>query len=229
MSAYAVIRTGGKQLKVVENDLIIVEKLIGDEGDAVTFNEVLMRGGETLEVGAPLIAGAAVAGEIVEQRKGEKIIVFKKRRRQNYRRKKGHRQLETVVRITSLSGKAAAKKTTKAAEPVKAEAQSLTAAPAASTELDDLKLIGGVGKVLEGKLHALGITSFKQVAEFTPEEIARVDEALSFKGRIEREDWIGQARDLMAGLPPRAAVDKKAADAEAEKKTPARKSAKKDD
>jgi large subunit ribosomal protein L21 len=233
MSAYAVIRTGGKQLRVVEDDVIIVERLAGDQGDKVTFGEVLMRGGDKVEIGTPLIEGAAVAGEIVEQRKGEKIIIFKKKRRQNYRRKKGHRQLETVVRITSLTGKASAKKAAAkpAAEPqaLKAEEPRKEAAPKktpAKSAKDDLKLIGGVGKVLEGKLNDLGITTFQQVADFTPEEIARVDEALSFKGRIEREDWIGQAKELMSGAEPRAAVDKKAA---AAKKVPAKKTTKKSD
>ena len=110
---YAVIRTGGKQYKVAEDDVIKVEKLSGETGDSVEFNEVLMIGGtDAPKIGTPLVDGAMVAGEVVEQTRGDKIIVFKKKRRQGYRRKKGHRQLLTSVRILGigLDGKAPAKK-----------------------------------------------------------------------------------------------------------------------
>jgi large subunit ribosomal protein L21 len=100
---FAVIKTGGKQYRVAADDLVVVEKLAGDKGDKITFGEVLMLAdGGTVTVGAPSVAGASVAGEIVEQRKGDKVKVFKKTRRSTYRRKNGHRQLETVVRITGV-------------------------------------------------------------------------------------------------------------------------------
>ncbi len=101
---YAVIRTGGKQYKVAKNDLITIEKLDGvDAGGAVEFKDVLLVGGAgTTTVGAPTVVGASVKGTVVAQRKGEKVIVFKKRRRKNSRRKNGHRQLETVVRIQEI-------------------------------------------------------------------------------------------------------------------------------
>jgi len=119
---FAVIKTGGKQYRVAANDVITIATLEGEPGTAVTFDQVLMvtNDGST-QVGAPLIEGVTVAGEVVEHTRGEKVISFKKRRRQNSRRKRGHRQDYTVVRITEiLSGgakpkKAAAKKTTKAA------------------------------------------------------------------------------------------------------------------
>ena len=102
---FAVIKTGGKQYKVAEDDIIIVEKLEAEEGKKVTFGDVLMRGsGGDVKVGEPLIDGASVTGEVIEQRQGKKILVFKKKRRRNYRRKRGHRQLETVVRITGIKG-----------------------------------------------------------------------------------------------------------------------------
>ncbi|HVN87146.1 MAG TPA: 50S ribosomal protein L21 [Candidatus Binatia bacterium] len=100
---YAVIRTGGKQYRVAPGDLIRIEKLAGDAGAAVAFNEVLMtsaNGG--LKVGAPLVAGARVTGEIVRQGRAKKILVFKKKRRKNYRRHQGHRQYETTVRVTGI-------------------------------------------------------------------------------------------------------------------------------
>jgi large subunit ribosomal protein L21 len=100
---YAVIKTGGKQYKVAKDDILIIEKLPGDAGSVVQFDQVLMVGGAGKSaVGAPLVAGAVVTATVLEQQKGDKILVFKKRRRKNYRRKKGHRQFETVVRIAGI-------------------------------------------------------------------------------------------------------------------------------
>ena len=102
---YAVIKTGGKQYRVQPGDVIVVEKLDGDAGAAVNFGEVLMLGGDKgVTVGAPLIDGAAVAATLIETRKGEKIKIFKKTRRQGYRRTNGHRQMESVLRITGIEG-----------------------------------------------------------------------------------------------------------------------------
>jgi large subunit ribosomal protein L21 len=114
---FAVIKTGGKQYRVAAADLIEVEKLGGQAGEGIAFGEVLMVGGEDgTTVGAPLVAGASVAGEIVEQRRGPKVIAFKKRRRQNSKRKRGHRQQLTLVRITEiLTGGAAPNRGTAAA------------------------------------------------------------------------------------------------------------------
>ncbi|MEE9272977.1 MAG: 50S ribosomal protein L21 [Robiginitomaculum sp.] len=102
---FAVIKTGGKQYKVTKDDIIIVEKLDVEEGKKVTFDDVLLCGlDKDVKIGAPNVKGASVTGEVVEQRKGQKVLVFKKKRRQNYRRKKGHRQHETVVKITAVKG-----------------------------------------------------------------------------------------------------------------------------
>jgi large subunit ribosomal protein L21 len=102
---YAVIKTGGKQYRVQAGDLLVVEKLDGEPGAQVAFNEVLMIGeGETVVVGAPLVDGAAVTATLVETRKGEKIKIFKKIRRQGYRRTRGHRQPESVLRVTAIDG-----------------------------------------------------------------------------------------------------------------------------
>jgi len=103
---FAVIQTGGKQYKVSKDDLIIVEKLEGEAGAKVSFGDVLVCGkDDKVNFGAPMVKGASVAGEIIEQRKGDKVLVFKKKRRQTYRRKRGHRQLESVVRITGITAK----------------------------------------------------------------------------------------------------------------------------
>jgi large subunit ribosomal protein L21 len=102
---YAVIKTGGKQYRVAAGDLLVVEKLDGEPGAAVKFNEVLMLGDEAGSVvGAPLVDGAAVEATLIETRKGDKVRIFKKIRRQGYRRTRGHRQLESVLRVTGIAG-----------------------------------------------------------------------------------------------------------------------------
>jgi large subunit ribosomal protein L21 len=102
---YAVIKTGGKQYRVSPGDLMVVEKLAGEPGASVAFGEVLMVGeGDAVVVGAPTVAGAKVSATLVETRKGEKVKIFKKIRRQGYRRTRGHRQTETVLRVTAIAG-----------------------------------------------------------------------------------------------------------------------------
>lgn len=101
---YAVIKTGGKQYRVQPGDLLVVEKLEGEPGANVAFGEVLMLGdGDAVTVGAPTVAGASVAATLIETRKGDKVKIFKKIRRQGYRRTRGHRQLESVLRVTAIA------------------------------------------------------------------------------------------------------------------------------
>lgn len=226
---FAVIKTGGKQYKVAANDLVRIEKIPGDAGEVVTFENVLMVGDA---IGTPLVDGALVAGEVVEQFRDKKVIVFKKKRRQGYRRTHGHRQELTLVRITEIltggakpSGKKAAAPKKAAAKPAdtkaadtkaadtkpaekKAEEKAPKAAPKAAEGVkDDVKLIGGVGPALEKKLAGLGVTTLSQIAAWTAEDIERIDGELNFKGRIEREEWVEQAKELLAGKPPRAKAD----------------------
>jgi len=101
---YAVIRTGGKQYRVAKDDVIFVEKLAGEPGATITLEEVLLLGdeGQAPKSGAPKVDGAAVTAQVLEHKQGDKVLVFKKRRRHNYRRKKGHRQDLTVLRITGI-------------------------------------------------------------------------------------------------------------------------------
>jgi large subunit ribosomal protein L21 len=113
---FAVIKTGGKQYRVAADDLLQVEKIKGEPGEIIEFGEVLVVGGDPATLGTPTVAGASVAAEVVEQGRGPKVIAFKKRRRKNSRRKRGHRQEFTLVRITEIltdgakpSKKAAAK------------------------------------------------------------------------------------------------------------------------
>ena len=102
---YAVIKTGGKQYRVAHDDVITVERLAGEAGDVLTLSDVLMvADGGAIKVGVPMVAGATVSASIVEQTRGEKVIIFKKRRRKHYRRKNGHRQDLTVLKITAIAG-----------------------------------------------------------------------------------------------------------------------------
>lgn len=224
---FAVIKTGGKQYRVVSGDVFTVEKLAADEGAAIQFNDVLMLGeGGDVTVGAPLVEGAGVQAEVVAQTRGPKVISFKKRRRKHSsKRTKGHKQDLTLVKITeilakgadksgvaaaigagSVSGAAvAAAAPKKAAKPAKAEAESAPAVEAskpgnlleaAQGEADDLSKISGVGPKLVEKLNANGVFHFWQIAEWGPAEVAFMDDQLSFKGRIDRDDWIGQAKEF---------------------------------
>jgi len=113
---FAVIKTGGKQYRVAADDVITVDKVKGEPGETIEFTEVLVLGGDNVQVGTPQVGGAKVAGEVVEQARGPKVIAFKKRRRKNSRRKRGHRQEFTVVRIIEILAEGA-----KAAAPAKAK------------------------------------------------------------------------------------------------------------
>jgi large subunit ribosomal protein L21 len=229
---FAVMKTGGKQYRVQAGDVLRVEKLAAEAGEKVQFNEILMVGST---VGTPVVEGAAVQADVIDQIKGDKVINFVRRRRKHSsKRTKGHRQQLTLVRVTDILEKggdksgvkaavggaglaiaagAAAAKPAKKAAPKKAapkaeakaeEKPAKKAAPKADAKkaapkkkaaagADDLKRISGVGPALEKKLHDLGITSFAQIAAWTPEDIADFDDKLSFKGRIERDEWLKQA------------------------------------
>ncbi|WP_343560514.1 50S ribosomal protein L21 [Kiloniella sp. b19] len=102
---FAVIKTGGKQYKVRKDDVLVVEKLNAEAGASVDFNEVLMIGdGEKATIGAPVVDGAVVKADVVEQTRGDKVVIFKKKRRKNHRRKNGHRQHLTVIKVTDIAG-----------------------------------------------------------------------------------------------------------------------------
>mmetsp|Transcript_22735 Transcript_22735/g.29810 ORF Transcript_22735/g.29810 Transcript_22735/m.29810 type:complete len:217 (-) Transcript_22735:510-1160(-) len=212
---FAVIKTGGKQYRVTADDVLKVERVAGETGDIIEFTEVMMVGeGASATIGKPTVDGAMVTAEVVDQGRGRKIIAFKKRRRQNSRRTIGHRQHFTTVKIAEIltdgakaSKKAAAKKPAAKAEAPKkaaaekAPAKAADAAPAAlfaapEGPADDLKKISGVGPVLEKKLNALGVTTFAQVAAMSRDDIEKLDDALSFKGRIDRDNWLEQAAEL---------------------------------
>ena len=142
---FAVIKTGGKQYKVAKDDVIVVEKLPGEAGSEVRLDQVLMLAGDdAANVGTPLIDGATVSATVVEQRRADKVIVFKRKRRKNYRRTKGHRQEQTVLRIVEIleagAKQAAAKKpAAKKAEDAKAEAKKPAAKKAKDAKAETKK------------------------------------------------------------------------------------------
>ena len=223
---FAVMKTGGKQYKVQSGDMLRVEKLAADAGEKVQFNEILMLGGDKVVVGSPLVDGAAVQAEVVDQIKGEKVINFVKRRRKHSsKRTVGHRQQLTLLRVTDILDAGADKTgvkeavgagilprglghdkfTSNRAEQAdmkarvaegEAKAKPAKEAGVAKGAADDLKQLSGVGPALEKKLHAAGITTFAQIAAWTEADVEEFGEKLSFKGRIEREGWIEQAKDL---------------------------------
>lgn len=207
---YAVIKTGGKQYKVSQGDILRVEKLDAEAGEVVAFDEVLMIGGEgDAVVGTPAIDGASVTAEVLDVRKDKKVLVFKKRRRQNYRRKKGHRQWIAVVSVAEIlkpgakSKLTAKKKTAKTEAPAetpaakdakpaeapkaapkaeakpKAEPKAKAAAKAAPAGADDLTKLTGVGPAFAKKLNEAGVTSFAQIAAWDDAEIERLDGEIS--------------------------------------------------
>jgi large subunit ribosomal protein L21 len=205
---FAVIKTGGKQYRVSAGDQFTVEKLTAEAGERISFNEVLMVGGETPVIGTPLVDGAAVEAEVVDQTRGPKVVTFKKRRRKHgSKRLKGHRQQLTMVRITEILATGAKPKVAAKAKPAaKPKAEAADAAPtkpgnlleAPKGEADDLSKISGVGPKLVEKLAANGVFHFWQIAEWGPADIAAMDDLLSFKGRIERDNWIEQAKQFAA-------------------------------
>ncbi|MFP7572151.1 50S ribosomal protein L21 [Marivita sp. S2033] len=222
---FAVMKTGGKQYKVQSGDTLRVEKLAADAGEKVQFNEILMLGGDKVVVGVPTVDGAAVQAEVIDQIKGEKVINFVKRRRKHSsKRTVGHRQQLTLLRVTDILSSGADKSGVKEAvgasilprvprderfaknrteqSEMKARVANdeAKAKPAKKSKAasggDDLKQLSGVGPALEKKLHAEGITSFAQIAAWTDADVEEFGEKLSFKGRIEREGWIEQAKEL---------------------------------
>ena len=209
---YAVIKTGGKQYRVAADQKVQIEKLEGNPGDQVEFTSVLMvSNGSTIDIGAPFVAGATVVGEIASQDRGPHILIFKKRRRKHYRRRNGHRQDLTSVTIREilLGG---AKPSKKAAAPKKAEAAPAPAALASGlaegVNADDISLIGGIGPKLLKGLNDVGITTLAQIAAWSDSDVERIETELKQKGRVAREEWIEQAKELLAGKPPRAKTDK---------------------
>ncbi len=221
---YAVVKTGGKQYRVSQGDRIRVECLTADEGASINLDQVLAIGeGSSVTLGEPLVPEASVTAKVLAHGRGKKVNIIKFRRRKHHRKQMGHRQDYTEIEITAIQGAGMVAKATPATEqpapakqePVKTEPAAdkpaaQTAAPAAAAaalrfldapdgEPDDLKKILGIGKVIEEQLDGMGIYHYRQIADFTADDINNVNEALAFPGRIERDEWIEQARLLAEG------------------------------
>jgi len=207
---YAVVKTGGKQYRVSPGDKLQVELLGVNEGDEVTLDQVLMMGeGGDVTIGAPLIDNASVTAKVLQNGRAKKVEIIKFKRRKHHQKRTGHRQHFTEIEITGMSGAGiSASAPEKKAAPKPAEpAPVQEAAPKAPVkfmdapdgEKDDLKKISGVGPVLEKALNDLGIFHFRQVAAFTQADIDAVEGETNFPGRVERDDWIGQAKTLAEG------------------------------
>jgi len=189
---FAVMKTGGKQYKVQAGDVLRVEKLAADAGETVQFNDILMLGGDSVTVGAPLVAGAAVQAEVIDQIKGDKVIHFVKRRRKHSsQRTKGHRQKLTLVRVTEILASGADASGVKAAAGAGSAAAPAASAPKAAAPSaaagDDLTAITGVGPAAAKKLNEAGINTYAELAAVNPE---------TFEATKVKPEWVEQAKTL---------------------------------
>lgn len=204
---YAIVEIAGQQFKVEKDQKIFVHRLATEEGKQVSFDNVLLLAdGDKVTVGAPAINGAQVGAKVLKHLKGDKVIVFKKKRRKGYRVKNGHRQSLTEIVIESIvaSGAKPAAKAEKKAEPAK-KAESKAAAPKAeakkaspkksAAKADDLKKIEGAGpKAAEALINA-GYETFAKIAKATPEELSAVlTEASSRLAHLVTDTWPKQAK-----------------------------------
>ena len=209
---YAIVEIAGQQFKVVKDQKVFVHRLKTEEGKKVTFDNVLLLDdGKNVTIGAPAIDGAAVEAKVVKHLKGDKVIVFKKKRRKGYRKKNGHRQHLTQIEIETIKATGAKKATVKKAvlkkeeaktEPVPkpkpqkvAEQKAAVKKPAAkkaTSKGDDLKKIEGIGPKIAETLTAAGIATFADLAKAKPAEIAEI--IASVRGKHVPDTWPKQAK-----------------------------------
>ncbi|GAB4159293.1 MAG: 50S ribosomal protein L21 [Winogradskyella sp.] len=197
---YAIVEIAGHQFKVEKDQKVFVNRLSTEEGKKVDFDNVLLIGdGNTITLGAPAIDGAQVSAKVLKHLKGDKVIVFKKKRRKGYRVKNGHRQALTEILIEGITAsgakKAAPKKEAKKAEPKAEKAAPKAAAKKATGKADDLKKIEGAGPKAAEALVNAGYETFAKVAKATPEELSNVlSEASSRLAHIVTDTWPKQAK-----------------------------------
>ncbi len=203
---YAIVEMAGQQFKVAKDQKVYVHRLQTEEGKKVTFDNVLLLDdGTNVTVGAPAIDGAAVEAKVIKHLRGDKVIVFHKKRRKGYRKKNGHRQSLTEIVIESIVSKGAKK--TKAAEPKKAapkkeaapkaaapkkDAPAKKAAAPKTTKADDLKKVEGIGPKIAETLAAAGISTFAELAKAKPAKIAEI--IADVRGNHVTDTWPAQAK-----------------------------------
>ncbi len=198
---YAIVEIAGQQFKVVKDQKVFVHRLQTEEGKQIAFDNVLLIGdGGNVTVGAPAIDGAQVGAKVLKHLKGDKVIVFKKKRRKGYRKKNGHRQSLTEIVIESIAASGAKKATSVKAdkkveakvEPVAPKAEVKSAAKKATSKADDLKKVEGIGPKIAETLNAAGITTFAELAKSTPEKIAEI--IAEVRGNHVTDTWPAQAK-----------------------------------
>ncbi|RKR15072.1 LSU ribosomal protein L21P [Maribacter vaceletii] len=197
---YAIVEMAGQQFKVAKDQKVYVHRLQTEEGKKVTFDNVLLLDdGKNVTIGAPAIDGAAVEAKVIKHLRGDKVIVFHKKRRKGYRKKNGHRQSLTEIVIESIVAKGAKK--AKAAEPKKAapkkeaapKVEAKKAAPKkAAGKADDLKKIEGIGPKIAETLIAAGIATFADLAKTKAEKISEV--IADVRGNHVTDTWPAQAK-----------------------------------
>ena len=193
---YAIVEIAGHQFKVEKDQKVFVNRLATEEGKKVSFDNVLLIGdGDNVTLGAPAIDGAQVSAKVLKHLKGDKVIVFKKKRRKGYRVKNGHRQSlsEIIIEGITASGakKAAPKKETKKAEP-KAAAKKAAPAKKATAKADDLKKIEGIGPKIASTLVEAGIATFADLAKAKPTAISEI--IAGVRGNHVTDTWPAQAK-----------------------------------
>ncbi len=192
---YAIVEMAGQQFKVAKDQKVYVHRLQAEEGKKVTFDNVLLLAdGKNVTIGAPAIDGAAVEAKVIKHLRGDKVIVFHKKRRKGYRKKNGHRQSLTEIVIESIVAKGAKK--AKAAEPKKAEAKKEAAPKKAAApktaKADDLKKIEGIGPKIAETLAAAGINTYADLAKTKAEKIAEI--IADVRGNHVTDTWPAQAQ-----------------------------------
>jgi large subunit ribosomal protein L21 len=208
---YAIVEMAGQQFKVAKDQKVYVHRLQTEEGKKVTFDNVLLLDdGTNVTIGAPAIDGAAVEAKVIKHLRGDKVIVFHKKRRKGYRKKNGHRQSLTEIVIESIVAKGAKK--TKAAEPKKAapkkeaapkveapkkEVAPKKAAAPKATKADDLKKVEGIGPKIAETLSAAGITTFAELAKAKPAKISEI--IANVRGNHVTDTWPAQAKMAAEG------------------------------
>ncbi len=208
---YAIVEMAGQQFKVAKDQKVYVHRLQTEEGKKVTFDNVLLLDdGKNVTIGAPAIDGAAVEAKVIKHLRGDKVIVFHKKRRKGYRKKNGHRQSLTEIVIESIVAKGAKK--TKAAEPKKAapkkeaapkdvapkkEAAPKKAAAPKATKADDLKKVEGIGPKIAETLSAAGISTFAELAKAKPAKISEI--IADVRGNHVTDTWPAQAKMAAEG------------------------------
>jgi large subunit ribosomal protein L21 len=187
---YAIVEIAGQQFKVSKDLKVYVHRLASEEGSKISFDKVLLLDDNgTITLGAPAIEGASVEAKVLQHLKGDKVIVFKKKRRKGYKKRNGHRQYLTQILIEGISGSGAKKAAPKAEKAVEAKA------PKASKKGDDLKLIEGVGPKAAEALVAAGIDTFKKLAKSSAESVKEILEASTSKlSHLDPTTWAQQAQ-----------------------------------